>query len=1349
MISGLLGVPAAAAGTPEIPVDMRAQILQYWETGGAGLKIAAEQALLGGDTEVQQFLDEAEAIQFDDNRIDAARLAMTGGPGLRKAAKDALAKSPEELEEFLLHGFESPLDDDRKVDIARLVALGEYGVREAGKQALQGTADDRELFLNTGQYEAVEDDNRVETARLATIGGPNVKAAAKVALRGTPVDIQEFLDVGQFVARNRDQEHASIAELIDSAKASGKLAEDATKQAEEASAKAVTASELAEAAAKKAAKETEAAKNDSKKAAVKAQQAADAAHAAADAAQEAIGAANAASSAARRAAIAAAQTASAAAAAGKATNKAFKAAIAAAGDKSKADEATAAAKQARVVAALLVTSAGAADAAGQASAKAAEAAEAATRATAHSRAAANAADEANSYADAAGLHSEAARQAAAEARRHAAVADAAAARSTALATRAATAAFGARDAANAAAAHAKKAAKFADEAAAQAGNAATYADVAQKNAEAALAASDDVDAAVTKAKSIYDLARETETADLQTRTDAAIERARSMKISTEAGISASAAAQVQALSLNDTAVQLAAEARRSDVDTQATAAKGRRLALQAMKLLGPWHQEAAGHALSGTDQDVLDYLCTHWKEANHRDVRERVLDLSNHSPYATVRTAAGEILKGTPEQVDNFYTDGQYEVGLDDMKVDVARLAENGDTNVSDKAKAALANGTGKALAAFLQIGQYGERLTDERVLTARFAQTGGPELRAAAKVALAGPPNLIHDFVIAGHYMAQRKDELASFHIHQVQRLLDEGALIGAQAKADAWRAAEAAASAKQATADAANASTEAQKSADLADQYKDAAKKSADLAAQSAAAAAQSATTARNAADRAEAEAEAAANSAYQAEFSANYARNSAAEAKKAADDAKASAIAAGESSAEAEQAAKDAWNLVLTLAEQEKDEAERQEEERRKSEEPEGHDYFCLDLLDSKIKIPGWNTTYCTDFFSKVKDVLTDPETYKTLAWELSGLADIEACIEDPTLLDCIMAVAAITPAGKLKIVAKIGKGIEAVKAGRAVRRTVSCLVGATHSFPAGTRVLMADGSHRAIEQIRIGDAVTATDPVTGVTGSRQVTQTIRTPDDRDFTEVTISDGSSVMSTSHHPYWSENEQRWKAASALAVGDTLRTAESTTTSVTQKRNWRGIQDAYDLTVRGIHTYYVSTGSLDVLVHNTGSCPAWVIKARSKLPISGYGEEAAGYVYQPNGTQVWEGLVRSGPSERANAINDFLKGSDDFPNFSTYADSAQHVEAKIAWEMRNRMEKGKVLHVVINKNYVCPRVNRKGAMGCQQAVPAILYEDQVLCVWLPAAKTAVPLTGVVKRPNSTWVKPPINRCEV
>ncbi|MCJ0875838.1 polymorphic toxin-type HINT domain-containing protein [Streptomyces sp. AP-93] len=1231
LLSGLLGAPTAlAAETQPDPANLRRQIVGYWETGGAGIKEAAEQALLGGDDAIRKFLDEAPGIAHDDNRVDAARLMSTSGPGVRGATKAAWLKSPADLEQFLLTGYEDPLDEDRKVDIARMVGMGGPGVRDEGKAALLGTFYDREQFLAVGQYVARKDDNRVDVARLTSTGGPNVKAAAKVALKGTPDDIVEFLEIGQFVARNRDQEYATISELTEQAREAGKQAQDATKAAEESSKKAVEASAKAKELAQKAALETKAAQSDSQLAAVKAKQAADAARAAASAAQEAIGSANAANRAARRAALAATQTASAAAAAARSANNAYTAAIAAAGNAADADKARQLAAEARAAAQAATESAKAANEAGKASAAAGLASTAAKGAATNARAAADAADEANGYADAAGGHSAEARQAAAEARRHANAADAAADRSAALAQRAATAAYGARDAANKAAEHAIKAAGYAEEAATQAGNAATYAAQAKKNADAAKLAAETAAAAVAKAKETFAIAREGEAEDLKTRTDAAIERARSIKDATNGHISASASTQADALALNTTATTLAQEAARPDVDVKATAVKGRQLAMQAMKLLGPWHKEAAARALAGTDQDVLDYLRTRWKEAVHNDIRERVVQLSTQSPYEAVRTAAIAALKGTPTQIETFYTTGQYTAGLDDMKVDVARFTSTGGPSVREAAKKALADGTPKALATFLNVTQYGERLTDEKVIAATLTNTGGPEVNAAAKIALAGSADLLHEFVTTGQYMAQRQDDLATNHINLIEQLLAEGQQIAAKAMENRWRAAEAAARAQQASADADKYAQDAKDSAADADKYARDAKTAADAASVSAANAAKSATTARNAANRAEQDAAAAEQSAADAAFSASYARQSASDATTSANAARDSALAAGKSKEAAEGEAKTAWKAVLVLREKEEAEARRQAEEERKRQQQAKPKRICVPHPTRETMAP---IMACAqdpgNSMIQMPDI--DP-TMRAIVWEFAGVNGIKECIENPTGLNCVMAAAGVLPWGRLKLLTKIDDGIEGVRSLRAVRRSLACLSEAPHSFPAGTNVLMADGSQRPIEQIAVGDLVTATDPTSGETGPRAVTRTILTPGDRDFTSVTLTDKSGLVSTDHHPYWVENRKRWIDAVDLQAGDALRTPVGTAVLVGETEQWKGLQSAYDLTVDDLHTYYVSAGTTSVLVHNTDeTCPVWVKQAFDRLPASPEGSPTEGFAFYPDGKPLWNTTIQSG----------------------------------------------------------------------------------------------------------------------
>ncbi|MFJ8601362.1 DddA-like double-stranded DNA deaminase toxin, partial [Streptomyces shenzhenensis] len=393
-------------------------------------------------------------------------------------------------------------------------------------------------------------------------------------------------------------------------------------------------------------------------------------------------------------------------------------------------------------------------------------------------------------------------------------------------------------------------------------------------------------------------------------------------------------------------------------------------------------------------------------------------------------------------QIEAFHATGQFEAGLDDMKVDAARLAETGGPSVSEAAKAALADGTGKALATFLQVGQYGESVTDEKVITARLAETGGPEVQSAAKIALAGPPQLVHEFVTVGQYMAQRKDDLATHHIHQVQRLIAEGSLVAAKAQTDAWHAAEAAAKARNAADEAAAAALEAQKSAKQAAQHAADADASADDAEHSAADAAASAATARNAANRADADATAAEDSAAAAEFSAAYARQSATDASRSADAARAEALAAGKSAKEAEAAAKDAWKYTLDLYEREMEEALRQAEEERKANEPDSK-IFCFSYT---IPYYGYRIGDCSPDFGPYIDAAKDPRTWADIAYDMSGLADIKACIDDPAAINCSVAVLGVTPWGKLKLLSKIDNAVDALKAGRTVRRTVACLTSA---------------------------------------------------------------------------------------------------------------------------------------------------------------------------------------------------------------------------------------------------------------------------------------------------------------
>ncbi|MFF8717823.1 polymorphic toxin-type HINT domain-containing protein [Streptomyces sp. NPDC015184] len=124
---------------------------------------------------------------------------------------------------------------------------------------------------------------------------------------------------------------------------------------------------------------------------------------------------------------------------------------------------------------------------------------------------------------------------------------------------------------------------------------------------------------------------------------------------------------------------------------------------------------------------------------------------------------------------------------------------------------------------------------------------------------------------------------------------------------------------------------------------------------------------------------------------------------------------------------------------------------------------------------------------------------------------------------------------------------------------------------------------------------GDRVVATDPKTGRTEAKKVTRLIRTESDKDFNELTVETpgGNKKLTATHeHPFWSISESRWVAAGQLKPGMTLRSNDGSSLLVKANRSFVKHARTYNLTVEGLHTYYVLAGETPVLVHNAGSDP-------------------------------------------------------------------------------------------------------------------------------------------------------------
>ncbi|MYS47776.1 hypothetical protein GTY23_42735, partial [Streptomyces sp. SID5998] len=761
-----------------------------------------------------------------------------------------------------------------------------------------------------------------------------------------------------------------------------------------------------------------------------------------------------------------------------------------------------------------------------------------------------------------------------------------------LAKESAQAAYDARDAANSAATHADNAADAAEEAAKHAGESSKAAAEAAKQASRAKEAADTATNAAATAHKVFTIARKTEAEDLATRANAAMESAQSHKDATDVFTSQLAQVALEDKRIGEDTAELAAEAGRPGADTRAVAAKGRAVALRALKQYGAWRQEAAARALAGDDDAVLDYLRRGAKQAETDEIRQQVTDLAQTSPYESVRAGATQALGGSDEQIRDFYTRGQYTVATADYRVLVSQINNAGGPAVKDASKAALADGSPTAMREFLNGGRYQARNQDERVQASKLVNDGGPEVRAAAKIALSGPADQLHEFIQVGQYMADRKDKLAETHAAQMQRLLNEADGIAASARKDSWLAAKAAATAKNAKDEANKAAAEAKKNADQAGKYADDAKKSADQAQNSASQAADSARTARNASDRADQDAADADESASQAAWSADYARDSAHAADDAAAAARASAFEAGKSAAEAKSEASKAWSDVASKRRAEeaaaRQRAEEQRKQRREQERQAKNKKHCVAYMTRDSLPP------CALAGQPLELPTPSPDLAKLLiegGMEVLGVTDLLDCAENPTLGKCTLAVAGVLPIGKLKLLKKAADGVEDLaKASRAAKAAEKCF----QCFLAGTDVLMADGSTRKIESVRVGDSVLATDPLTGLTGPRRVTDRIVTEHDKRFDELTLHtrNGSEhLTATDEHPFWSPSSRSWVEARNLRTGATLRTVDGSTVDVLNNRSFEKSARTYNLSVAELHTYYVMAGRTPVLVHNSEVC--------------------------------------------------------------------------------------------------------------------------------------------------------------
>ncbi|MBW9210506.1 HINT domain-containing protein [Mumia sp. zg.B21] len=236
--------------------------------------------------------------------------------------------------------------------------------------------------------------------------------------------------------------------------------------------------------------------------------------------------------------------------------------------------------------------------------------------------------------------------------------------------------------------------------------------------------------------------------------------------------------------------------------------------------------------------------------------------------------------------------------------------------------------------------------------------------------------------------------------------------------------------------------------------------------------------------------------------------------------------------------------------------------------------------------------WNaaTSGATQVVAKAKTVIKKVDVVgsalKKVAVEACNFAIgdmIRACSQGISL-SCGAELAMMTPWGKFakagKLAFKIaGKMDDAIGASRSLAKKCS--------FAGKTLVLMADGSRKSIEDIKVDDRVMASDPQTDEQAARRV-EAVHVHHDT-VTDIEV-DGEVVTTTEDHPFWSVDDQTFERADELAAGERVLGADGQPRTVTDAINTTTARPAlaYNLSIQGIHTYHVGTG--DILVHNTCS---------------------------------------------------------------------------------------------------------------------------------------------------------------
>ncbi|MDQ0795939.1 LamG-like jellyroll fold domain-containing protein [Streptomyces sp. B1I3] len=158
--------------------------------------------------------------------------------------------------------------------------------------------------------------------------------------------------------------------------------------------------------------------------------------------------------------------------------------------------------------------------------------------------------------------------------------------------------------------------------------------------------------------------------------------------------------------------------------------------------------------------------------------------------------------------------------------------------------------------------------------------------------------------------------------------------------------------------------------------------------------------------------------------------------------------------------------------------------------------------------------------------------------------------------------------------------------------------ACRVGVPHSFTGLTGVLLANATTKPISQVKVGDYVLTAEPGKKKKEKHKVKAVIVTKTDRDYVDVVIDTKSgpkTIQTTKHHQFYESTKDAWTQAADLKAGQKLQNASGGPAVVIDVKAYTAQRVTYDLSIEGLHTYYVLAGETPVLVHNCDGGVDWV----------------------------------------------------------------------------------------------------------------------------------------------------------